>query len=224
MRGWTWDDSGMPTWFPRCTALRGFTLIEMLVVIAIMGILASIAFVGYNEAKAQSRDRQRMAQMEQLKVALEQYKDKYGRYPAAGCGANPAGVVGGNWWAGPGPLTAASDVWGVVCDDYIAPPLTNPSARFVPEFIEELPRDPSREDIVDRGYFYTATADGLSYKLIAHFSVENLFAVDYSHPYARCPHACLAGPVCGSPTSGAFPGSLQRETYAIFRGPDSVCF
>jgi len=61
---------------------RGFTLIEVVVVIAIIGILATIGIVSYNGVQARSRDSQRDTKMNILAEALEKYYDTSGEYPA----------------------------------------------------------------------------------------------------------------------------------------------
>jgi prepilin-type N-terminal cleavage/methylation domain-containing protein len=60
---------------------RGFTLIEMLVVIAVMSVLASMIFPitkAVNRTKLRSRAR---ADMAQLETAIQSYKMKLGFYP-----------------------------------------------------------------------------------------------------------------------------------------------
>ncbi len=48
---------------------RGFTLVELLVVIAVIGILVSIVFLGLSEARAKSRDKARVSDLKQLELA-----------------------------------------------------------------------------------------------------------------------------------------------------------
>ena len=65
------------------TKKRGFTLIELLVVIAIIGILASVILASLNSARRKSRDARRLADIKQLRVALELYFDGNNNiYPA----------------------------------------------------------------------------------------------------------------------------------------------
>jgi prepilin-type N-terminal cleavage/methylation domain-containing protein len=63
--------------------LRGFTLIELLVVIAIIGILASVVLASLNSARKKSRDSRRVADIEEIRLALELYFDAQspGAYP-----------------------------------------------------------------------------------------------------------------------------------------------
>ena len=75
------------------TGRRGFTLIELLVVIAIIGVLASIVLASLNTARKKSRDTRRVADMNQVKLALELYFDSIKNYPLDVAGGNPAGVT-----------------------------------------------------------------------------------------------------------------------------------
>jgi prepilin-type N-terminal cleavage/methylation domain-containing protein len=61
---------------------RGFTIIELLVVVAVIGILATITLVGFNRYQADSRDAQRSSQATVIAEALEKYYDKNGEYPS----------------------------------------------------------------------------------------------------------------------------------------------
>jgi len=61
---------------------KGFTLVELLVVISIIGLLSTIAIVSLGSARAKSRDTKRIADMKQLSTALEQYYSDQGGYPS----------------------------------------------------------------------------------------------------------------------------------------------
>src|SRR3989344_5992879 len=62
---------------------RGFTLIEVLVVVAIIGILASIVLASMGGARAKGRDTKRIADIKQLQLALQLYYDgNDGTYPS----------------------------------------------------------------------------------------------------------------------------------------------
>lgn len=63
--------------------LGGFTLIEMLIVITIIALLASLILVGMGGARAKARDSRRIADLHAIQNALELYYAKYYFYPQA---------------------------------------------------------------------------------------------------------------------------------------------
>ena len=60
---------------------RGVTLIELLIVIAIIGILAAIVLVSLNDARTSARDTQRVGNLRNAQLAMEIYFDDNGQYP-----------------------------------------------------------------------------------------------------------------------------------------------
>lgn len=52
---------------------KGFTTMELLIVIALIGILATIIILFVNSARAKGRDAQRMSDIEQIRTAIELY-------------------------------------------------------------------------------------------------------------------------------------------------------
>lgn len=67
-------------------ARAGFTLVELLVVISIIGLLSSIVLTSVNSARAKARDARRIADLDQIRTALEFYFDANGFYPQSNCG------------------------------------------------------------------------------------------------------------------------------------------
>ena len=59
----------------------GFTLIELLIVMAIIGILIGITFSGATYIFSAQQEKKALADMEALKLALEEFKSEYGDYP-----------------------------------------------------------------------------------------------------------------------------------------------
>jgi prepilin-type N-terminal cleavage/methylation domain-containing protein len=62
----------------------GFTLVEMLIVIAIIGVLAGLLAWGVNAARVAILKRAQKAEIENLASAVERYREKYGDYPPDG--------------------------------------------------------------------------------------------------------------------------------------------
>lgn len=62
---------------------KGFTLIELIVVIAIIAILTAIVTSNFATSKAKARDAKRISDLAQIQLALSLYFDKCNEYPPA---------------------------------------------------------------------------------------------------------------------------------------------
>ncbi len=65
---------------------RGFTLIEILVALAIVGIVAGIAIPSYNDYITRSRVPPALSALSSYAMRMEQYYQDNGSYGTAGCG------------------------------------------------------------------------------------------------------------------------------------------
>ena len=83
----------MPTNFP--SARRAFTLIELLTVIAIIGILAAILIPTVSSVRVSANKAKTKVQFNQWAAAIESFRSEYGYYPAFGTNSanliNPSG-------------------------------------------------------------------------------------------------------------------------------------
>ena len=77
-------------------ARRGFTLIELVVVIAILGILAGLAIPRFLDATATARGAKIVADMRTLESAETIYYAKMGQYPTS-VDADFSSLVQGGW-------------------------------------------------------------------------------------------------------------------------------
>ena len=60
---------------------KGFTLIEILVTISIIGLLTMIGVTNFRVANQKARDGRRQGDLEQIKAALELYRTDEAEYP-----------------------------------------------------------------------------------------------------------------------------------------------
>jgi prepilin-type N-terminal cleavage/methylation domain-containing protein len=142
---------------------HGFSLIEIMVVVGIIGILSAVLYVNFSDGSEISRDAQRQADLRTVDTALELYKNKYGEYPA-GCN---------------GP-----EVWSGHAPDYDCPSGNQYIVGLAPEFIPRLPQDPKLNGD-DSGYVYATNAEGTVYIMKARLTVESE-NVDFGHPFQSC--------------------------------------
>ena len=103
---------------------KGFTLLEMLLVIAIIAILAAIVIVAINPARqlAQARNAQRASDLNTLNKAIQQYYIDNKAWPDTSITATLTDVCG----TGGGTTTGCLDFTDLV-PDYIAALPENPS-------------------------------------------------------------------------------------------------
>ncbi len=93
--------SRFASFVPRLSSSSGFTLVELLVVIVILGVLVSLGLSSFRSSQAKGRDNQRKASLRGVSQALEAYYNDYGKYPnengihIAACGTD--GATACNW-------------------------------------------------------------------------------------------------------------------------------
>ncbi len=111
----------------------GFTLVELLVVIFIIGILASLLLTNFVGVRGRATDATRKNDLSQLKTALRLYYNDYQQYPvgpdgvlmACGADATSTCTAGGEFSAGAGStlymkqLPAAFAYYSDGGDDYL---------------------------------------------------------------------------------------------------------
>lgn len=61
--------------------IKGFTIVELLIVIVVIGILAAIVIVAYNGIQKRAMNTGRMSELKSWQKSFEAYKATYGQYP-----------------------------------------------------------------------------------------------------------------------------------------------
>lgn len=71
--------------------VRGFTIVELLIVIVVIGILAAIVIVAFNGVQARAQNTQRINEIFAWQRIFEVYKAQEGEYPAMPSSATTTG-------------------------------------------------------------------------------------------------------------------------------------
>lgn len=116
---------------------RGFTFIELLVVISIIGLLASIVLASVNNARTRGRDAQRITDASLIQAALELYYGTNRHYPDS-LGLWDLSLAGSQWIPG-----------------------------LAPAFFAQVPVDPinTYSESFEADYAYYTTSNGADYCL-----------------------------------------------------------
>jgi prepilin-type N-terminal cleavage/methylation domain-containing protein len=73
---------------------KAFTIIELLVVVAIISVLTGVMLMGLDGVKQRGNDVKRIADIREMQTAIETYKSVNGKYPAAGAAGSNEYIVG----------------------------------------------------------------------------------------------------------------------------------
>jgi type II secretion system protein G len=183
----------------------GFTLIELLVVIAIIGLLASIVLASLTSARAKARDAVRIAQMEQIRNALELYAaSNNGSYPNPGWG-----------WR------SQCAGWGTYTQDQVAPGL-------VPTYIAQFPTDPGMV-AASNVNCYLYLSNGTDYKVLDYVQSSDVNTAGERNFIDPLRNSGRSWQILGQCLSNGTPGNGNgngdgNSTWAIWSSSNSMCW
>jgi prepilin-type N-terminal cleavage/methylation domain-containing protein len=184
----------------------GFSLIELMLVIAIAGILANIMVISLGSMMMKARDAKRKADLQALRVAVQQHYIDNGTYAIPGTGSNSTGN-GGNINQG----------YGAVVSGTLPYPGTPISVKLKEEgYLQKAPFcDPADSPPCFMNYlvnyYYSVCEGGTAYSLST--TLERPNAYDLSHVVTAC------GATQGQPndTNGWIPidDPIKAKNYAV---------
>lgn len=175
---------------------QGFTLIELLVVVAIIGLLSSVVLSSLDTARAKARDTQRLADLREIRTALETYRSENGAYPST------------------------SNAWRGSCVGFGSYPNTGVGAwipDLAPRFMSVLPSDP--RPTADGNGCYLYRSNGASYKVMAQVTVETKVSTGIYVPGTPCTPTIYAGNT--NPANN--PRWPAQATFAFYTPTATAC-
>lgn len=107
--------------------LRGFTIVELLIVIVVVAVLAAISVVAYNGIQQRARDNVRKQDVAAIAKALQLYAVDKGGFMSTGSGCGGNGN-GGGWYSyegGSGYTTSISNC--LISEKYVNKEILDPS-------------------------------------------------------------------------------------------------
>ncbi len=131
------------------TYRKGFTFIELLVAISIVGVLMTIVVAGASATRKSARVAQRVSDMKKVQSALDLYYANNKSYPSTGGSAS--------WHS-------TCSTWGSYTSSNVIPGL-------VPDYLSIMPNDP--QTATGSNYnCYLYTSNGIDYAFLDHDVTE----------------------------------------------------
>jgi type II secretion system protein G len=177
---------------------KGFTLIELLVVVAIIGLLSSVVLVSLDSARAKARNTQRLADLREIRTALEVYRNENGSYPST------------------------SNAWRGSCAGFGPYPNTGAGAwipGLAPKYMSVLPSDP--RPTADGNGCYVYRSDGVNYKVMAQATVEPPIISTGTYQGASLACNLVPGPTNTNPANN--PKIPSASTFAFYTPTLTAC-
>jgi prepilin-type N-terminal cleavage/methylation domain-containing protein len=128
---------------------NGFTIIELLVVISIIGLITVVSAYSVNIIRIKARDTKRLADLKAMYNALQLYYDNYGVFPGDICPpeANPGNPDDDDYYINDDCNNSGLTIfltWGDNCGDFVMRKFSDLFNNYpgLKEYINEFPKDP----------------------------------------------------------------------------------
>lgn len=165
---------------------RGFTLIELLVVMLIIGLLASMVIINVSNSRKMTRDAKRKADIQSMRTAIEGYYQAHTTYPECSYSNTNSKVDG----IERDPTDHPAYDNSLKCID-IAHSVSYLAGVMVPNYLPAMPKDSLAplsshtlaENYGSHDYIYVRSVDGESYA----------FWVQFENPIEGNINSCRTG-------------------------------
>lgn len=94
----------------------GFSLIELLVVLLIVGVLAAVALPAYQQHVVRTRRSEAQSALLKLMMQQERFHSQHNRYIAFSAGDAEPEARHFHWWSGASAAVSAYEIEGKACD------------------------------------------------------------------------------------------------------------
>jgi prepilin-type N-terminal cleavage/methylation domain-containing protein len=184
---------------------RGFTIIELTVVVVVIGILAAIVTVSYNGIQQRARDAQLSDAADKIKDAVQLFTVNKGHFPAGGSSSTSAIGSGTECIDGSNGFVASGNYTCSIEDSLKA-------SGYLPSgFVSKLPANKVYSSSSYNQAVMVYVANASTRLAMVFYSMENPASSDTTHFNAELTK-------CGYNPGGTV---IQRDTYGMRNG---TCF
>ncbi len=219
----------MPRTIENTPPARAFTLIELLTVIAILGILAAIVLPTTSAARAAAARSKTRVQFSQWAAALETFRQEYGHYPALDASGlvNPPGTS-----CDPAQVHLLHDVLAGRRRDGSPLPVASPATPLAPEAqnsrrlallrFSESDLVPASFPAEEKRQLLRDAFDNIEIAVLVDRDLDGRITVGPSGDYATLPVVHAEQGAALAPTSEDFPAGGVRAGVVFYSAPPSA--
>ena len=182
----------------------GFTIVELLIVIVVIGILAAITIVAYNGIQQRAHNSQTASAVKQYYQALMAYRVDHDTYPIQASACLGTGYPNDRCWQ-ENSSAPSNTVLNNALKTYMGDNLPNPSVKMV-----------------NIGTNYNFYRGGILYQYVPSRTLDGQpspYALSY---YLQGDVKCPVGPIAGPGLTSTTPVSGRTEFFAGAEGPQCV--